>query len=247
MTPPRWRQAGGCPPVVGGTVVAPLVGLAVASLVDTGDSRPCTAGGATAGRRSGSVTRTRPLPSAVLKPTKERVPVRVTAAFSRLLRLPGVWVRDVDFDVDQVMVTVALRRRRLRCPECPFSTSGRYDTRPVGSTWRHLDLGVWRLQVRTELRRLLCPAHGVRREHVPFARPGSHFTRDFEDLVGWLATVMDKTAVRRLVRIDWDSVGRIIERVMADGLDADRLEGLFDIGVDEVSCKEAAPVSHPGL
>ncbi len=121
--------------------------------------------------------------------------MRVTAAFSRLLRLPGVWVRGVVFDQDQVVVTVALRRRLLVCPACEFSTAARYDRRPVASAWRHLDLGACRLEIKAELRRVCCPAHGVRREAVPFARVGSYHTRDFEDLVGWLATTMDKTAV----------------------------------------------------
>jgi transposase len=163
--------------------------------------------------------------------------VRVTTAFSRLLRLPGVRVRQVEFGDGTVTVTVALRRRRLVCPEpgCGFSTRARYDTRPAPSRGRHLDLGVWRLEVKAALRRLCCPAHGVRREGVPFARCGSEFARDFEDLVGWLATTMDKTAVRRLVRIDWDTVGRIITRVMDDHLDPARLEALFDVAVDEVS------------
>ena len=164
--------------------------------------------------------------------------MRVTTAFSLLLRLPGIWVRHVAFEPDRVAVTVALRRRLLVCPDCGFSTPFRYDLRPVASVWRHLDLGAWRLEIRAELRRLVCPAHGVRREAVPFARAGSHFTRDFEDLVGWLATTMDKTATCRLVRIDWDTVGRIITRVMDDGLDPDRLESLFDIGVDEVSWRK---------
>jgi transposase len=161
--------------------------------------------------------------------------VRVTTAFFRLLRLPGIWVRHVAFEADRVVVGVALRRSKLCCPDCEFETSARYDTRPVESYWRHLDLGVWRLEVRAQLRRVSCPAHGVRREAVPFARAGSYFTRDFEDLVGFLATTADKETLCRLVRIDWDTVGRIITRVMADGLDPDRLEGLFDIGVDEVS------------
>ncbi len=51
--------------------------------------------------------------------------------------------------------------------------------------------------------------------------------------MGWLATAMDKTAVCRLVRIDWDNVGQVITRVMDDGLDPDRLEALFDVGVGE--------------
>ena len=60
----------------------------------------------------------------------------------------------------------------------------------------------------------------------------------FEDLVGWLATTMDKTALRRLVRIDWDTTGRIIERVIETGLDPKRLDDLFVIGVDEVSWRK---------
>jgi hypothetical protein len=48
--------------------------------------------------------------------------VRVTAAFSRLLRLPGVWVRKVRFESDRVIVEVALCRRRLICPECGYSS-----------------------------------------------------------------------------------------------------------------------------
>ena len=89
--------------------------------------------------------------------------------------------------------------------------------------------------MRAFLRRLVCPAHGVRVEAVPFARAGSRFSSDFEDLVAWLATTMDKTAICRLVRVDWDSVGRIIARVMDTSLRPDRLEGLFRIGIDDVS------------
>ena len=172
----------------------------------------------------------------VKQPFKEG-DVRVTQAFSKLLRLPGVWVQTVRFESDRVVVEVALRRRRLVCPECGYSTASTRDTRPVDSSWRHLDLGVWRLEVRCRRRRLDCPRHGVLAEQIPFARPRSGFTRDFEQLVAWLAARMDKTAITRLVRIDWDTVGRIIERVCVDELDPGRLEGLFDIGIDEVSWK----------
>lgn len=98
--------------------------------------------------------------------------MRVTTAFNRLLALPGVVVRDVSFTASSVVVTLGLTRRRLACPHCSFTTRHRHDTRPVASTWRGLDLGVWRLQVSARLRRLACPAHGVVTEAVPFARPG---------------------------------------------------------------------------
>jgi transposase len=165
-------------------------------------------------------------------------PVRVTAAFSSLLRLEGAQVRDVRFELDRVIVQVALRRRRLICPCCSFSTPHRHDIRPVDSDWRHLDLGIWRVEVRARLRRLVCPEHGVRTEAVPFARWDADFTRDFEALAVWLATRTDKTTITRMMRIHWRTVGRIIARVCADELDPDRLDGLVEIGIDEVSWRK---------
>ena len=164
--------------------------------------------------------------------------MRTTTAFKRLLDLPGVTVSAVEFRSVRVVVTVRVRSRKLHCPKCGFTTKARHDTRPVYSSWRHLDLGSWRLEVRADLRRVRCPDHGVRTEGVPFARSRSRFTRDFEDLVGWLATTMDKTALCRLMRIDWDTTGRIIERVMETGLDPNRLDNLFVVGVDEVSWRK---------
>jgi transposase len=131
-----------------------------------------------------------------------------------------------------------LRRKRLLCPECGYSSKARKDTRPEDTVWRHLDLGTWRLEVDCRRRRLWCPEHGARTEGVPFARPGSEFTRDFECLVAWLAARTDKTTIKRMLRIDWGTVGRIIRRVCVDELDPGRLEDLYEIGVDEVSWRK---------
>ena len=161
--------------------------------------------------------------------------MRVTTAFNRLLSLPGAAVTNVTFGTDALVVQVGLRRRRLHCPRCPFHTTATYDTRPTHTAWRHTDMGRWKVTVTTPLRRLRCPTHGVRVEGVPFARVSSGFTRDFEDLIAFLATKTDKTTITRLSRIDWGSVGRICERVVADGLEPTRLDGLVTIGVDEVS------------
>ena len=161
--------------------------------------------------------------------------MRVTSAFSRLLDLSGVWVRKVRFEPDRVVVTVALRRRLLQCPKCSYSTRHRENKQHHDSVWRHLDLGRWRLEVHARLRRLRCPEHGVHVEGVPFARDGARFTRDFENLVAWLATKTDKTATCRLVRIDWQTIGRIIERVGEELLDGDRLSDLFEISIETVS------------
>jgi len=101
--------------------------------------------------------------------------------------------------------------------------------------WRHLALGANRCVIECELRLPGCRTCGVRMEPVPWARPGAHHTRDFEDVVAWLAQQMARTPICGLLRIGWDTVGRIVARVTADRLDERRLEGLVWIGVDEIS------------
>jgi transposase len=161
--------------------------------------------------------------------------VRVTTAFKRLLRLPGASVTDVSFGAEGVIVTVRLRRRRRVCSACGQTGSHLeiHDRRM--KRWRHLDLGSSRCVIECELRRLRCPDCGVRFEAVPWARPGASHTRDFEDVVAWLAQQMAKTPIAGLLRIAWDTVGRIVERVVADHLDERRLDGLVAIGCDEIS------------
>ena len=145
----------------------------------------------------------------------------------------------VSLDGRRMLVEARLRARRLACPLCPFTTRARYDTRPVpSSSWQHLDVGTATVVVFAYLRRLDCPEHGVLVEAVPFARYRSGFTRDFEDLAAFLATKTDKTTIARFLRIDWDTVGRICQRVVATDLDQDRLDGLVTIGVDEISWRK---------
>jgi transposase len=166
--------------------------------------------------------------------------VRVTTLLNKLLDLPGIAVRGVSLPAAgrPLLVDVVLRSPRHTCPVCGYTTRARYDSRPEPSWWRHLDFGTAQVVVRAMLRRLVCPAHGVVVEAVPFARHRAGFTRDFEDVAALLATKTDKTTIARFLRIDWDTVGRICERVVAEGLDADRIDGLVHIGVDEVSWKK---------
>jgi transposase len=157
--------------------------------------------------------------------------VRVSTAFNRMLRLPGASVIGVGFGREGVIVTVRLRRRRRVCSSCG-QVGGHVHGRRL-KRWRHLDLGANRCVIECELRRLLCRDCGVRLE-VPWARPGAAYTRDFEDLVALLAQQMAKTPIARLLRVAWDSVGRIVERVVVDHLDERRLAGLVQIGCETV-------------
>ncbi len=161
--------------------------------------------------------------------------MRITTALNGLLRLPGASVIDVSITPEAIIVTVRLRRRRRICAGCgqtgrQLQIHGRRVKR-----WRHLDLGASRCVIECELRRLRCPACGIHLEPVAWARPDAHHTRDFENVVAWLAQQMAKTQITRLLRVGWATVGRIVTRVVADQLDERRLSGLVAIGCDEIS------------
>jgi transposase len=164
--------------------------------------------------------------------------MRVTTAFNRLLRLPGASVIDVSFSAEGVIVSVRLRRRRRVCSRCGQTGRLAIHGRRI-KRWRHLDLGANRCIIECELRRLWCRSCGAQLEAVPWARAGSRYTRDFEDVVAWLAQQMAKTPIAGLLRIAWDTVGRIVARVTADHLDERRLDGLVCIGVDEIAYRRA--------
>ena len=159
--------------------------------------------------------------------------MRVTTALNRMLGLPGAWVRDVAFGQEAVIVTVVLRAKMPVCSGC--GAWGLKIKEHREKRWRALDLGGLRCVIECRLRRLYCAGCGDVYEAVPWARAGSRYTRDFEDLTAWLAQQMSQTQVERLLRIAWRTVGRILARVVADKLDRHRLDGLVFIGVDEVS------------
>jgi transposase len=160
--------------------------------------------------------------------------VRVTTAFKRMLGFTGASIKDVAFGADGVVVTVALHaRKRPVCSGCGARGLAIKEHRE--KRWRHLDLGACRCHIECRLRRLYCPGCGDVYEAVPWARGGSPYTRDFEDVVAFLAQQMAKTPLTKLLRIGWRSVGAILARVVADKLDRHRLDALVMIGVDEVS------------
>jgi transposase len=102
----------------------------------------------------------------------------------------------------------------------------------------HLSLGEQRTILEYAPWRVSCPRCGVLVEQVPWARPGSRFTRDFEETAALLAQLTNKTAVSQMMGISWSTVGNIIARVVGEKLDPRRLDGLKNIGVDEFSYRK---------
>jgi transposase len=167
--------------------------------------------------------------------------VREARVFARLLGLERAVVEGVKVDEDGAVVVWARpsARERSRCGVCGRRSPG-YDRGEGRRRWRALDLGTTKAFVEAAAARVECRRHGVVVARVPWARHGSWFTRAFEDQAAWLATHCSKTAVCELMRVSWLTVGRMIERVVAERSAAagDRLEGLRRIGIDELSYRK---------
>jgi transposase len=160
--------------------------------------------------------------------------MRATTILRNILALQSVRVTDVDFHVAGIEIAVAPTTRVPFCSGCGCRARRVYDRHE--RRWRHLDLAGMETTFVYELRRVDCRrCHDVRVELVPWAEPGSVFTRDFEEQVAYLAQVTDRTTVSTQMRIAWVTVGAIVKRVVDRLRPGDRLDGLVDIGIDELS------------
>mgnify|MGYP003099844958 FL=1 len=160
--------------------------------------------------------------------------------FKRLLNVKGMVVEDVPVDDSPLrpapVLVVRVRRRKgaLRCSRCGRKCP-KYDDGGGERRWRHQDFGRMGLAPR-----VACAEHGVAVAQVPWAEPGSRFTRDFEMERAWLTAVASRKTVGGFLRIAWRTAGDIARRV-ATRLGSSMpcmFDGLTAIGVDETSYRK---------
>ena len=126
------------------------------------------------------------------------------------------------------------------CPFCHKSCPAydKHSSRPT--TWRGLDWGGILVEVEYQTHRIICLEHGVYVAEVPWAYPGSRFTKDFDLTVAWFASYLPRSTTSYFMRVDWETVGRCVNRALHD-LEPERsrrLDGLVNIGIDETSYKK---------
>jgi transposase len=161
-----------------------------------------------------------------------------------MLCIPGAGVASVEFTPQGVVVGLRRRARRPVCP-CGWKGRGRYDR--SRRRWRHLDLGSSKLILEAEIRRMHCRScDRVVTEAVPWARPRARHSRDFEDVVAWLAQRSDKTTISRLLRTSWETVAGIVTRVVAEQIDAQRLTGTAPDRGRRSQLPQGASIPHCG-
>lgn len=163
----------------------------------------------------------------------------LSSVLRRALCLQETVIEGFRFEGEDLILRVRPKKRdRNKCPSCRrrvrFHDAGRKNRR-----WRSIDLGSMAVFLEADTHRVRCPVHGVATAHVPWSRPRARFTSAFDDLLGWLATECSRTMIAQFARTSWPSVGRAIERVVADQEHPlARLKDLRHIGIDEFSYRK---------
>ena len=147
-------------------------------------------------------------------------------------------------DCDNIKhIRIKARPNRWHEDDCPFchKPCPLYDSHTSTPTvWRGLDWGGLVVEIEYKTHRIKCPEHGVYVAEVPWAYPGSRFTKDFDLQVAWFASYLPRSTTSYFMRVDWETVGRCVNRALHD-LEperAKRLDGLVHIGIDETSYKK---------
>jgi len=159
--------------------------------------------------------------------------MRLTSVLTKLLRIERTRVSVVKFEPRGVVLTVKATSRVPRCGSCTRRCRQVHDRRR--RRWRHLDLAGMRCELEAEVRRVRCPRCGVTTELVPWAEHVSGFTFAFEQTLAFFAQRTDKTTAASTMRVAWETVGRVAGRVVTRMRGEDPLDGLVDIGIDEIS------------
>lgn len=164
--------------------------------------------------------------------------MRATTLLKNILDIKCTRVVDVRFESDGIVCEVEPTTKIPRCGGCGCKVRKVYDHRAEPRRWRHLDLAGMMAHLEYRMRRVSCRRCGVTSELVPWAVHNSWFTEAFEQTVGYLAQASSKTVVAEMMRVAWATVGGIARRLVARLGGVDPLDGLTDIGIDELSYRK---------
>ena len=163
----------------------------------------------------------------------------------RILNVNNAVVENCDFSerLDGVkQLTIFARPNKWHDCDCPIChrRCPRDGKGSATRSWRALDWGGIRVNIVGKTHRIDCPEHGSLIADIPWAYPGSRFTKDFDLTVGWLAIYLSRSTIAEYMQIDWKTVGRCVSRTLNE-LEPERsvrLNVLVNIGIDETSYKK---------
>lgn len=165
--------------------------------------------------------------------------MRDTNLLQLALGLTPPWtVTRSDFDPDAKRLDIQIDftpGSRFPCPNCGAADCPAYDTERM--TWRHLNFFQHQAWLNARVPRLRCDTCGIRKAHVPWARPDSGFTLLFEALLMTMLSAMPVNSVAKMVGEHDTRLWRVLHhyvdqaRVRSDASDVTR------VAIDETAAR----------
>ena len=135
---------------------------------------------------------------------------------------------------DALIIDIKPRRNsKPACPECG-KRGKTYDTQPV-RFFEYVPIWSFKVFFRYAPRRVHCPRHGVKVEALPWAYGKEQMSISYQVYLARWAKRLSWKETADIFKTSWDSVFRAVKFVVDYGLANRSLDGVTEIGVDEIS------------
>lgn len=136
--------------------------------------------------------------------------------------------------VEALVIDIEPRRNsRPICPECGKRCTV-YDRQPQ-RLFEYLPVWSFKAYFRYVPRRVKCPDHGVKVEALPWGYGKERMTFSYQIYLSRWAKRLSWKETADIFETSWDTVFRAVKFVVDYGLEHRNLDGVTEIGVDEIS------------
>jgi len=137
-------------------------------------------------------------------------------------------------DEDALVIDLVARRNsRPVCPECG-KMGPMYDRQPE-RLFEYLPVWTFKVFFRYAPRRVNCSVHGIKVEALPWAYGKERMTFSYQVYLARWAKRLSWKEVADIFETSWDTVFRAVKFVVDHGLAHRNLDGVTEIGVDEIA------------
>jgi transposase len=165
--------------------------------------------------------------------------MRDTTLMQMALGLTPPWkVAGSNFDADAHRLDINIdfpAGSRFTCPTCGAGDCPAYDTEQ--RTWRHLNFFQHEAYLHARVPRIRCDKCGIKKAHVPWARPDSGFTLLFEAMVMAMVTAMPVKTVARMVGEQDTRLWRVIHHYVGAARARTEMAGVTKLAIDETAAR----------
>jgi transposase len=135
--------------------------------------------------------------------------------------------------VEALVIDIQPRRNSQPvCPECGKRRGG-YDQQPA-RLFEYVPIWAFKVYFRYAPRRVACPLHGVKVEALPWGYGKERMTFSYQVYLARWAKRLSWQETAAIFETSWDTVFRAVQFVVDYGLAHRSLDGVTEIGVDEI-------------